>query len=199
MRVHSVRRASNPPTESIRRVPRSRWVSLGLAILLALGLIGFAALAAGCGEEAPAAGPAAGKTLIIYTQKIVTQGAYETKTKVGDIDQWRDAVWVFDQVASDNRLSGRWETAFSVDQRADLSADMWGTFTLTNEGGTWEGEWTGMIAKGGTTHYMLTDATGTGDYKGLEYHSQAHFVEEAGKGFQSGTEVIGNGWIAKSE
>jgi hypothetical protein len=119
--------------------------------------------------------------------------------KVGDIEQWRNAVWVFDQVASDDRLTGRWETTFSLDRRADLSADMWGTFTLTNAVGVWRGEWTGMISKGGTVHYMLTDATGSGAYDGLGYHSQAHFVEEAGKGFEPDIDVIGNGWIGPSE
>jgi hypothetical protein len=146
----------------MRRGRRFRWSSLCLFCAVLLGLVGSAAFACGCGGQAADSGPAAGKTLVIYTQRIVTQGAYETKATVGDIEQWRNALWVFDQVASDDRLTGRWETTFSLDRRADLSADMWGTFTLTNNDGSWKGEWTGTISKGGTVHYMLTDVIGNG-------------------------------------
>jgi hypothetical protein len=121
------------------------------------------------------------------------------ETIVGDVEQWRNVVWIFDQKSSDPRLTGTVETRYSVDLRPDGSGELWGTLVIRNDEGTWEGEWTGTIARGGTTHYILGEASGTGAYKGLTYHLQGHFLEKSGEGFAPGTDVVISGWIEKAE
>ena len=56
------------------------------------------------------------------------------------------------------------------DERADGSATIWGTATLSNAGGMWQSTWQGSVEAGYTTHRMDGVAVGSGDYAGLEYH-----------------------------
>jgi hypothetical protein len=60
------------------------------------------------------------------------------------------------------------DVVINLDQRqADMSARMWGTSRLSNQGGTWIGKWTGGIAAGGDVHHLYITQKGTGDYAGL--------------------------------
>ena len=71
--------------------------------------------------------------------------------------------------ASDPRLEGLQRVTVSVDMRADGSADIEGTFTITTASGAWYGDWTGSIAIGYTTHRMSGVLTGSGAFAGLEW------------------------------
>ena len=70
---------------------------------------------------------------------------------------------------SDPRVSGTGRNEVSIDERPDGSADIWGKYVLTNDGGTWEGYWAGTVDKGYTTHHVESLLVGTGDYDGLLY------------------------------
>jgi hypothetical protein len=176
--------------------------------LAACALLVVALASAGCGGSNSASastaasastGPVAGKVLVLSTQTKVSDEGPGDETIVGDVEQWRNVVWIFDQKSSDPRLTGTVETRYSVDLRPDGSGELWGTLVIRNDEGTWEGDWTGTIARGGTTHYILGEASGTGAYKGLTYHLQGHFLEKSGEGFAPGTDVVISGWIEKAE
>ncbi len=78
--------------------------------------------------------------------------------------------------SSDDRTSGRSQPTvrcdFTVDDHATIGA-CWGTDTLTNAQGTWEGTLTGIAnwsaSEPGLKHTFDLTYLGTGDYEGLQY------------------------------
>ncbi len=114
------------------------------------------------------------RTLVLATTTDLVELQDSTQTQNGDILQSRDLVWQYQFHSTDPRLDGTFEEVINYDLRPDGSADMWGTGTLTNDGGTWEGPWTGVIGRNGGVHYVLQTFTGTGDYEGLVWKSLTH-------------------------
>jgi hypothetical protein len=80
---------------------------------------------------------------------------------------------------SDERLSGDDETVVNCDLSQPSSgeekyvAECWGTTTLTNDGGTWEGTFQGTSSWSSSepehVHDMETVFVGTGDHEGLQF------------------------------
>ena len=183
-------------------------VWLAACALLSAGLV------SGCATETQpsktieeaTSGPAAGKTLCIaglnMTSHPETPTVTTTQTEVGTVRQERDDVYVFDQIASDPRLTGEVTVVMNIDQRADDSGENWGTWVIKNKDGTWEGDFSEVVSgKNATvppTAYLLLQAKGTGAYKGLELHMQGTSVENA-EGFEPGTDNVLTGWIQKAQ
>ena len=72
---------------------------------------------------------------------------------------------------SDPRVSGEGRVAFEGDWQSNTSSTnyaLWGEYSLTNDGGTWEGEWTGFVDLYGN-HHIMSWLRGTGDYEGLSF------------------------------
>ena len=69
---------------------------------------------------------------------------------------------------------------------------MWGTMVVTNDGGTWEGEWVGSIHSDGA-HTTYGTLTGAGDYTGLRY-TYFNVFEETGEEFTAKDAGMA-GWI----
>jgi hypothetical protein len=166
-----------------------------LLALLIPALIAIALVVAACaGEETSARTPVVGSMFLaeeIYT----TDG-----TVVGDIRQIRDEHWVMRYEMSDERVSGDQDTMIDGDQRADGSADLWGTAVIRNDNGTWEcPRYTATIAKGGLEHFIWAVYTGTGGYAGLTYYLQVHFVELPGTSKPPEQGCAVTGWIQKTE
>ncbi len=72
----------------------------------------------------------------------------------------------------DPRVSGRWQINQELlcSPEAGYTCAKWGEASLSNTGGTWEGEWAGSHRPGGTElgdHYITAWLRGTGDYDGL--------------------------------
>ena len=136
---------------------------------------------------------------IVFTQSLVRDRPYRSTETVGGVTQMRHALWTYRNESSDPRLSGRFDVVINLDQRqADMSARMWGTSRLSNQGGTWIGKWTGGIAAGGDVHHLYITQKGTGGYAGLVSHSSGWFVE-AGEGFTSDIQIVNAGWIETSD
>jgi hypothetical protein len=96
---------------------------------------------------------------------------YASTTEVGDVTRNRGQKINLTQDASDDRLDGTGEMVVNNDARADGSSTGWGTFKFTNDGGTWEGDWSGAgEAKVNGNVYILTTLTGSGEYEGLTAH-----------------------------
>jgi hypothetical protein len=177
---------------------RSTWAT-GALISACLVLGGLPALA----QDAPPSRPPvpAGsldlgdRTLVLTTTTDLVELQDSTQTQDGDVLQARDLVWEYQHHATDSRLDGTLQLVISYDMRPDGSADMWGTQTLTNPSGTWEGPWTGMIARNGAVHYTLQNLTGTGEYEGLVWKSQTYF--EAGPEYAEPdlSLSVSTGWI----
>lgn len=71
---------------------------------------------------------------------------------------------------SDPRVSGTAEVAVIFEQRPP-GTEMWGSFVLTNDGGTWRGDWTGEIDSE-SFHVVDGVLLGEGDYDGLQYDTR---------------------------
>jgi hypothetical protein len=68
---------------------------------------------------------------------------------------------------SDERVSGAADVTVVLRQ-ASPPTDMFGTFELRNDGGSWFGDWNGVITA--DDHHIAEGVLkGTGDYEGLEY------------------------------
>jgi hypothetical protein len=136
---------------------------------------------------------------VVFTQSLVTEGSDESTETVGDVVQIRNLEWTYRNESSDPRLAGTYDGVINVDQRqSDMSARLWGTAVLSNQGGTWVGDWTGGIASGGNVHHLYLTARGTGGYAGLVVHSSGWFVE-AGEGFTPDIQIVNAGWIESTD
>ena len=79
------------------------------------------------------------------------------------------------ETTSDERVSGT--AVVSVQLEHEPPTPMHGTFELTNEGGTWRGDWVGEITAD-SNHIMDAVLVGTGDYDGLQYRVRWEGVSE---------------------
>jgi hypothetical protein len=166
-----------------------------LRTLGALLVAGSVAVAAGCGGGEAAGND--GQVPVVGTGTFVEQEIDGTETTVGDVIQGRDSVWIFEQDMSDARLSGTVRVSINYDMHAGGIADMWGTSVITNDGGTWEGDWIGSI-RGDDTHLLYMPYAGTGDYAGFRYIDFGVFDEPSGE-FTSDTVTAHAGWIEPVE
>lgn len=188
---------------------------LGLRLLagMAVVIVAAACAASTSTTSAPTSGAASTTTFkpvvvhdlrgmlpIVSTASLVTDGPYESTETVGDVVQMRNAEWTYRiETSSDPRLGGIQQVVINVDQRqSDMSARIWGTSVLSNEGGTWVGDWTGGIAAGGDVHHVYQTAKGTGGYAGLVAHFSGWFVE-AGEGFTPDIQIVNAGWIESTD
>jgi hypothetical protein len=92
-----------------------------------------------------------------------------TETPLEGFTAYRGVRMTCTDTMSDLRVSGTGANEISIDMRLDGSADIWGTYVLANEDGTWEGYWAGTVDEGYTTHRVESLLVGTGDYEGLLY------------------------------
>ena len=105
----------------------------------------------------------------------------------------RGIVETYHDVNSDPRLTGTETITSNANFRPapsselGLAGNLWGTFHIENEGGTWDGTFTSEITEGGEYFYRGV-AQGSGGYEGL----RAHF--EAYRNGHSGPFTI-TGWI----
>lgn len=86
----------------------------------------------------------------------------------------RDAVSIFAEQTSDLRVSGEGRVVINwnfklVDPPVYGTGRMWGTFTISNANGNWEGTWTGVRAKNGFSYFKY-EGQGYGAYKGMKLH-----------------------------
>jgi hypothetical protein len=160
-----------------------------LAVLLFAGAV---SLLAGCGDSN---GDSVGgdRVPVVGTSTLVRADADSTETQVGDVVQARDSVWVYETSMSDERVSGTSSVTINYDYYSTGIADMWGTTVITNDGGTWEGEWIGSIRSDGA-HLTFETLTGTGDYAGLRYTYFVVIDEPSGE-FTAATQAGLAGWI----
>jgi hypothetical protein len=79
--------------------------------------------------------------------------------------------WRGNDAMSDPRVSGDIELINNYDTGSeDLTGVQWGQLTITNDGGTWDGEWIGFYEEGGEDSENATAwLRGTGGYDGWSY------------------------------
>jgi hypothetical protein len=182
-------------------------------LTIALLLLVVALVCAACGDSATSSASSTAVqpdamtvsqetvlTPVVGTFSLAEERYTTGGTVVGDIRQIRAEDWVLRYEMSDPRVSGERDTIINVDQRADGSAEVWGTAVLRNEQGTWEcSKWTVTIAKGGLEHYGWLVYAGTGAYAGLTFYEQVHFVEAPGISRPPEEGVAVTGWIQASQ
>lgn len=102
------------------------------------------------------------------TERCTTTSAGR-EVAAGEVTAYRGVTLRCTDTMADPRVSGTGTLKVSIDMRADESADIWGTNTLTNELGGWEGFFLGTVDPGYTTHHVKALLRGTGEYEGLLY------------------------------
>ena len=113
---------------------------------------------------------------VVYTTYVTTEHAsFDLGSVTGTeaLYSARDGVSVHTNEWTDPRVSGTWTIAFNVDQDpATGHGIQWGTARIENDGGTWEGPFTGMEYKPGETDYLMNAGwmTGDGDYAGYTFY-----------------------------
>jgi hypothetical protein len=115
----------------------------------------------------------------------------------------RDGLLVFTEEWSDTtgnidpRVSGTWNATFNVDADEKTGQGiMWGTNSMENDGGTWEGPCSGIeYEPPGEADYFTVNCwlTGDGDYAGYTF-----FVQEDGFQYGGPTRVL-HGIIYKGQ
>lgn len=111
-----------------------------------------------------------------------------TNVKVGDITASRGVELTCTDAMSDPRAGGHRTVSAAIDTHVDQSAELWGTSTLTNQAGSWQGMFFGTIDPGYATHHLRGLMRGTGAYAGLLLRLD---VEGAGTpGFNLAAEII---------
>ncbi|MDT8306713.1 MAG: hypothetical protein RRC07_12320 [Anaerolineae bacterium] len=84
----------------------------------------------------------------------------------------RDSVGVFIWEADDDRLDGanivvvNWNFVW-MPESVFVSGPIWGSFFLSNDGGSWEGSWTGVRDENGFSYFHYV-GHGRGGYEGLQ-------------------------------
>jgi hypothetical protein len=170
-----------------------------IPILVSLLLIG-ALVWAGCGSS----GSSAKGSQLSNSQAFVASPAPGdqgdgTTTKVGDVTQVRNATVSYTVEATDPRVAGTFAVAYNLDQAADGSGTMWGTWTVTNNKGTWVSDaFSGALdAKGHT--FIFGSAKGTGAYASLVSLWQWYWPLNTSS-FSAALPMIAvSGWIQKAQ
>lgn len=78
-------------------------------------------------------------------------------------------VLVCREVMSDPRVSGESEVTLKFEEGPEGTYRFRGTYVLTNEDGTWEGPWVGLMLPDGNED-LVGVYEGTGEHEGLRYH-----------------------------
>lgn len=73
---------------------------------------------------------------------------------------------------ADPRVSGEYHSSVCTQDRSAGYTDFWGVLTVWNEGGTWDGTFTGRIETSGD-HWMDWVSAGSGAYDGLRLITRA--------------------------
>ena len=115
--------------------------------------------------------------------------AYGTETLTDGITAYRGVVLACTDKMTDPSVSGTGRLDVSIDMRADESADIWGTYVLTNDDGAWNGFAFGTIDVGYTTHRVEAVLTGSGDYAGMLYRMSL-ITDAAGTGYNVSALVV---------
>lgn len=95
--------------------------------------------------------------------------------------------WVYE--ADDPRIDGTYTFTRNRDGGTGRSAAdlMWGTITIENDGGSWEGPFTGFAyVLNGEYWVASASLTGSGDYDGLTFYFHASGPDTSGTGYAHG-------------
>lgn len=100
-----------------------------------------------------------------------------THTKVGDVDQYRGGIESFTDRMNDPRVDGSVTFEFAIDAYG-VPGTEWGTMTVENKDGSWEGRCSGAHWRQGidpeTQDGVASSCwlAGSGDYEGYTYYKQ---------------------------
>ena len=162
----------------------------------ALMLAGSVTVLAGCGGSDTDSVGDDGRVPVVGTSTFVREDADSTQTQARDVVEARGLVWIYESEMSDERVSGTSTVSINFDVYPTGIADMWGTTVITNDGGTWEGEWVGSIHSDGT-HTTYETLTGTGNYAGLRFNYFTVFDDPSGEFPESQPGLTG--WIEPTD
>ena len=160
---------------------RNRCLAFGLTTMAALA---FAACSGGGSSPAPTIAPTPGLAAATDVVGHVTCSLTAIPNTPAEIGRLTCT-----QVASDARLSGAEEATFRY---ADLPSDsnlMWGSNTITNDGGSWNCEFVGLRSPNGY-HAFDFSCRGGGGHAGL----WAYYHQDGDVGYSAFS-----GWIENRE
>lgn len=112
--------------------------------------------------------------LSYFTNEIVDPGVWTYPDGNVHVRGW---TVLYNDVMSDPRVSGTDTMVINFNMQSApppviFTGPMWGTMRVENEGGYWEGTWTGVRDEQGFA-YARAILHGHGDYEGLKAHIEA--------------------------
>ena len=126
--------------------------------------------------------PAPSATPIVYGPATVVYGMAScnvtwgtTTTGADGTAHVRGGLVQCTHASNDPRVSGTEESSFNGDGWANAAIVLWGTSRITNQGGTWEGTYTGANSDA-TGDIVIWWFKGTGEYAGLSYVMWEHLA-----------------------
>ncbi len=178
------------------RMTRNTTRILVFASLLLVGSLAWA----GCGSgDSGAKGSQLSSSEAFVASAAPGEQGEGTSTQIGDVTQVRNATVSYTVEATDPRAAGTFDVVYNLDQAADGSGKMWGTWTVTNDKGTWVcNAMSGALdAKGHT--FVFGSAKGTGAYEGLVSLWQWYWPLNTSS-FSAALPLIAvSGWIQKAQ
>ncbi len=155
---------------------------------------------AGCGGSSSSAkGSALSKSEAFVALPAPGEQAAGTEAKVGDVTQVRNATISYKVDASDPRVAGTYDVVYNLDQAADGSGSMWGTWKVTNDKGTWvcDSFSSALDSKGHT--FVFGSGKGTGAYEGLLSSWQWYWPLNTSSFSTTLPLIAMSGWVQKAQ
>ena len=144
--------------------------------------------------------PVAGTAVL---EEVKSEGITEPVNDVKYTHWIRGQVQLFSLNVSQPGTSGTVEITSDLMVRNDGSADITGSWILSNDQGTWECDsWVGYVTADGAEQFGFGSATGTGGYEGLMLYLQWRSTQEPGLtviGSGPTQTVIITGWIQSAD
>jgi hypothetical protein len=134
-----------------------------MAIFIVLVLLGVTAGPAAAGSKTDVTASEWGETTEDPGEEFFPDGRYHLRGATSTFEFSADDPRLDDAT---NRITLNWNFVW-MPEPVYVAGRMWGTFVITNDGGWWEGTWTGVREDNGFSYFHFV-GRGGGGYEGLQ-------------------------------
>jgi hypothetical protein len=133
------------------------------AVLVVLVLLGVAAGPAAAGSKTYFTAGECCETPLDLGEEFFPDGRYHLRGASATFEFWADDPRLDNAI---DQITINWNFVW-MPEPVYVTGPMWGTFVITNEGGWWEGTWTGVREENGFSYFHFV-GRGGGGYEGLQ-------------------------------
>ena len=133
------------------------------AVLVVLVLLGGIVGPAAAGSKTYFTAGECCETVLDLGEEFFPDGRYHLRGASSTFEFWADDPRLDNAI---NQITCNWNFVW-MPEPIYVAGPMWGTFVITNDGGWWEGSWTGVREKNGFSYFPFV-GRGGGGYEGLQ-------------------------------